>query len=194
MASSAATKIESELHGYCEEIERIAGDARKLCEGLSDAQFNWTPGPGRWSIAQCMTHLNVVNRIDLPMIAAEIEKAKMAGKFESGPFRYGFLSKWFVRFMDAPAKTKTKAPKTYVPPAEAPCQQTLDEFIAHHNRLTELVKRANGVDLRRVKVPSPVGKWLKFPLGQRFALILSHDRRHLWQVNEVRKEATFPTL
>src|ERR1700736_6511873 len=91
MASSSPSKIESELHGYCEEIERIAGDARKL-EGLSDTQFNWIPAPGCWSIAQCMSHLNVVTAIDLPMIAAEIEKAKVAGKFESGPYRYGFVS------------------------------------------------------------------------------------------------------
>jgi hypothetical protein len=192
MASSAPAKIESELHGYCEEIERIAREARELCQGLSDAQFNWTPAPGRWSIAQCMTHLNVVTTIDLPLIAAEIEKAKVAGKFESGPFRYGFFFRWFVRFMDAPAKRKVKAPKTYVPPPEAPCQKTLDQFLAHHQRLAELVKRSNGLDLRRVKAPSPVGKWLKFPLGQRFALILSHDRRHLWQANQVRKEPSFP--
>ena len=193
MASSAPAKMESELRGYCEEIERIEREARELCEGLSDAQFNWSPAPGRWSIAQCMTHLNVVTTIDLPLIAAEIEKAKMAGKFELGPFRYGFFFRWFVRFMDAPAKTKVRVPKAYVPPPEAPCQKTLDQFLAHHDRLAELVKRSNGLDLR-VKVPSPVGKWIKFPLGQRFALVLSHDRRHLWQISQVRKEPGFPIL
>jgi hypothetical protein len=182
----------SELEAYRQEIARIQGEAQTLCGGFSDAQFNWTPAPGRWSIAQCMTHLNVVTAIDLPQIAAEIEKAKVAGKFESGPFRYGFFSKWFVRYMDAPAKSKVKAPRTYVPPPEAPRQKTLEEFISHHDRLAELVKRADGLDLRRVKVPTPIGKWVKFPLGQRFALILSHDRRHLWQANQVHKDPAFP--
>ena len=33
---------------------------------------------------------------------------------------------------------------------------------------------------------------VQMPLGARFALIGAHDRRHLWQAEQVREHADFP--
>jgi hypothetical protein len=59
--------------------------------------------------------------------------------------------------------------------------------------MLELVSQANGLDLERIKVASPAGP-VKFPLGQRIALLAAHDRRHLWQAWEVRKDRGFPII
>jgi hypothetical protein len=55
----------------------------------------------------------------------------------------------------------------------------------------EVIAKANGLDLARIKVPSPAGPF-KFGLGQRIALLAAHDRRHLWQAWQVRKNRAFP--
>ena len=44
------------------------------------------------------------------------------------------------------------------------------------------------VDLVRVKTPLIQPKWAKMPLGARFALLTTHDRRHLWQAEQVRSQ------
>ncbi len=48
--------------------------------------------------------------------------------------------------------------------------------------------RAEGIDLARVKVRSPVLWLLRLSLGQWFALIAGHQKRHLWQAGQVKRE------
>ena len=38
------------------EIEANVSHMESLTHGLSEGQFNWRPEPGRWSIAECITH------------------------------------------------------------------------------------------------------------------------------------------
>ena len=58
-----------------EAIDRNLAGAQDVTLGLSREQFNWRMEPGRWSIAQCLTHLNIVNSKDL----GSIEEAIAAG-------------------------------------------------------------------------------------------------------------------
>ncbi len=46
--------------------------------------------------------------------------------------------------------------------------------------------RADGLDLARVRVISPVSRCFRLPLGAYFAFVMAHDRRHLWQARQVR--------
>jgi len=180
-----------ELRDYYEQIENIKEDAQELTAILNDAQFNWRPSPKQWSISECLAHLNVVNSKDLPVISAEIERGRKAGITAPGPFRYGAFSKWFVRFMDAPPKFKVRAPKIYLPPAGHQKDEVIPEFLRIHSEILDVLVKANGLDLARLKVPSPAGPF-QFGLGQRLALIAAHDRRHLWQAWQVRKHPEFP--
>ncbi len=180
-----------ELRDYYEQIENIQEDAQELTAPLDDTQFNWRPSPKRWSISECLAHLNVADGLDLKMLSEEVDRGRAAGLTAHGPFRYGFFSRWFVGFMDAPPKFKVKAPKIYSPPSGHLKDKVVPEFLSIHDRMLELAVKANGLDLARIKVPSPVGP-VKFSLGQRFALLAAHDRRHLWQAWQVRKNRGFP--
>jgi hypothetical protein len=157
-----------ELRDCYEQIENIAEDARELTAPLDDAQFNWRPSRKQWSISECLAHLNVSNGRDLPVLSEAIERGRAAGLTGSGPFRYGAFSRWFVGFMDAPPKFRVKAPKIYLPATGLAKDNVVPEFLSIHRRLLELLMKANGLDLARIKVPSPAGPF-KFGLGQRLA-------------------------
>jgi hypothetical protein len=45
--------------------------------------------------------------------------------------------------------------------------------------LTELIQKADGLDLARAKTPWPF-KWIKMPLGALLTHMTTHDRRHLY--------------
>lgn len=195
MASSGASHssgLIEELKDYCDQIDDIREDAEELSAPLSNRQFNWRSGAGHWSISECLTHLNVVDAQDIPSLVVEIERARKAGLLANGPFRYGWLSRKFVQMNEPPVKLKVKAPKLYVPPPNRPKDQVMSEFLSIHDRLKELIGNSNGLDLARIKVGTPISKFVKFSLGQRFALITAHDRRHLWQAWQVRKHPGFP--
>jgi hypothetical protein len=182
-----------ELRDYYEQIENINEDVQELTAPLDDPQFNWRPGPKQWSISECLAHLNVVNGPDLTVLSREIERGRSAGLTGPGPFRYGSFSRWFVGFMDAPPKFRVSAPKVYLPPAGHLKDKVVPEFLSIQDGILELLSKANGLDLARIKVPSPAGPF-KLSLGQRFALLAAHDRRHLWQAWQVRKNKNFPVL
>jgi hypothetical protein len=50
------------------------------------------------------------------------------------------------------------------------------------------VRQANGLDLSRVRVVSPLTSLMRMSLGQCFGLLAAHERRHLWQAARVREE------
>jgi len=68
MTPSATESLVPELEDLRRQIDGIVSDAQKLTAGISDRQFNWQPEPGRWSIAQCLVHLNLAGAILAPRI------------------------------------------------------------------------------------------------------------------------------
>ena len=189
--TSVKQALIEELRDYYEQFENIKEDALELTAPLNDDQFNWRPSPTQWSISECLAHLNVLDGLDVPAIRDAVESGRAAALVGIGPFHYGFLSRNFVRFSEPPVKLKFRAPKVYRPVADQPKNNVVPAFIAIHDQLLELVSKSNGLDLARIKVGTLFPR-VKFSLGQRFALLAAHDRRHLRQGWEVRRQPNFP--
>ena len=179
------------------QFEANRARAEVLAGGLSRSAFNWRPAPGRWSIAQCLSHLVVVNGQDVGPIADTIRNAREAGITGAPPFRYGSISRWFVGSMEPPVRSRSKAPKGYEPPPEADPEKTLAEYLRINREIQEMIASSKGIDWARAKTTLPVlppvlRSIVRMPLGARFELIAAHDRRHLWQAEQVRADPNFP--
>lgn len=192
-----AMPIGEDLAILVQELDANVSHVESITSRLSREQFNWRPGTGQWSIGECIGHLNVVKAGDLAPISSAIESGRARGITGDGPFTYGSISRKFIASMDLPIKKKHKAPQVYRPPAEADPAQTVAEFRRLNAELRRLTLSANGLDLRRVKTampafPPPLRWFVKMPLGARLTVIATHDRRHLWQAEQVRNHAQFP--
>ncbi len=188
-----AEPLVKDLEDYRRQIEAVKEDARALLAGLSEAQVNWRPTAAHWSIAECLDHLTVTNRELMKPIEAAIEDARSRGLTSGGPFRYGIIGNMIVRSMEPPAKMKFKAPTMFKPRPDQSLEAVARDFFAMQDELLRLIKEANGINLARVKVTSPVTKLIKLSLGQSFGLIATHNRRHLWQARQVKENPAFPT-
>src|SRR5271163_1229294 len=122
-----------ELRDCYEQIENIKEDAGELTAALDDTQFNWRPSPKQWSISECLAHLNITYALALPALSCEVERGHAAGLTAAGPFRYGFFSRWFVGFMDAPPNFRISAPRAYLPPAGHLKDKVVPEFLSIHD-------------------------------------------------------------
>jgi hypothetical protein len=189
---SATAVLHPDLSRLDGEIRETLGHWETLVAGLSEAQFNWRPAPGRWSIAQNLAHLNTVDGLDLIPISTAIVDARSSKLTAPGPYRYGWHWRYFINSMEPPVKTKFKAPKKYVPPGDAPLGPTVAEFRRIGNALLDLIPQANGLDLARIKIRMAAAPLFRMPLGARFHLLAAHDRRHLWQARDVRNHPQFP--
>lgn len=191
-----ATRVDDslvkDLQEYRQQIEAVKEDARELIAGLSEAQFNWVRAPGHWSIAECLDHLTVTNRELIEQLKAAVSDARTRGLTGSGPFRYGMIGNMLVRSQEPPARMKFKAPTIFKPRPRQSLETTARDFFAVHDEVLRLIEDANGLNLARIKVASPVTRFFKLSLGQMFALIATHDRRHLWQARQVKVDPAFP--
>ena len=182
------------------DIETTLRDVRAAVDGwsavtdrLSSGAANWRPAPDRWSIAQCMEHLNsTTGKLLLPLRAA-VDSAR-AKRIEClGPFRYGFIGRWFLRSVAPERATRAAAPKAYLPAASAlDLVHTRREFFEIHERFAECAASADGLDLSRIRVASPAMPLLRLQLGIWLLSTASHALRHLHQAETVRNEDAFP--
>ncbi len=174
------------------QIRQAQATVREIARELTPAQMRWRPDEGSWSVGECISHLTVTVNQYLPMLDASIEKGIASGKKSKGPFRYGWFSRYMVKSMEPPPSRQLRAPKAFLPPVEIDAARVAREFLAAHDQLLDRIERAAGLDLARIKVTSPVTRWIRLSLGKGFELMATHARRHLWQAERVMQRPDFP--
>jgi len=188
----AAEPLVTDLADFLLQLDEIDADADKLIAGLTEDQFHWSPVASRWSIAQCLVHLNIMGRRYLPALDETIERANAENLASRGPFRYGFVERWIAHATEPPPGIRLRTPSSARPPDDQPIVGVSVNFRLVQDELRKRIRAANGLDLARAKVTSPFVKSLKMGLGPCFAFLLAHERRHLWQGWQVRKHQAFP--
>jgi hypothetical protein len=181
-----------ELEEYRLQFLAVIDDAKGLLSNLSNEQFNWSSQPGIWSVAQCLDHLNATGKSYGITIDKKIAEARSQQRFSKGPFHRSWLDKFFVGVIEPPVKLKVKAPKQFAPQADKPMEMVVAEFMLQQEQFIKRLQNANGLDLTRLKVASPVTKLLRMTLLGVFGLVLAHERRHLWQAHQILQQANFP--
>ncbi len=181
-----------ELDAFRAQFEQLAADADALLSPLSDAQFFWRPPSGGWSCAQCVEHLNLAARTYLPSLDEGIASAIKAGQYGTGPFRYNWLGRFLVSIVSPPPRFRVKAPSGIRPPADRERGQIMAAFRAYQVQFVDRLRQADGLDLAKARVDSPLTPWLKLPLGSGFAVAIAHEQRHLWQARRLTESPEFP--
>lgn len=179
---------------WLEQLDRIEADARHLSDSLSDAQFAWRPGVGRWSVGECLDHLAITTGLTLGSIRPALERGRVESITGAPPFKYGVLGGWFVRVMEKPGKRGIPAPQNFVPPSGVPKPQVMAAFFAAQQKLRNSITAAEGLALDRIKAPSSAKNsgWVRLNLAAWFASTLAHERRHLAQARAVVGQPGFP--
>jgi hypothetical protein len=172
------------------EIADAEADARALTAGLTDAQANWQPGGGTgWSVAQCLDHLAISNRVYTDHFLPVAERAAAAAFTALSPTAIG---RWFVRSLEPPPRQKTRTFKNLVPPSSLPLAEALAHYLASHEPYRRLVGLAALRDPNRVVAANPFIGMVRMRLSTALLVIPAHDRRHLWQARQVLAAPDFP--
>jgi len=184
------------LRRYLDELAAIRRDADALTAGISDAQFAWRPEPDRWSIGQIVSHLRATGGSYVASLRPALATARERGMTDRGDFRPGLIGGMMVRSMEPPPRMRFKAPRIWRPAegegSRLDRERELAGWRALHDDFEALIRAAVGLDLRRVRIASPAAKLMRISAGDALALLLAHERRHLWQMRGVREHAGFP--
>ncbi|MEO8369250.1 MAG: DinB family protein [Candidatus Solibacter sp.] len=175
-----------QLEDYRQQFERIASEAKILTAGLTEAQFNWRPASGGWSIEECLAHLTAVGTAGMETLERAVEQGRAKGLTGTGPFDIPAWERFILRETEPPVRHEMKSPGRFRPIHGQPITGVLPTFLQLQRQFTIQLELADGLDLRRVKVPTAITSLLKLSLGGTLALALAHERRHMAQARRVR--------
>jgi hypothetical protein len=180
--------MNAEIEGYLDQLLSLRQDAPGIIARLSDQQANWRPTPQRWSIAECLGHLNQSARESTRRVDEAIASGRANGLTASGPFSYPLWERLFVQSLEPPPSPRVRTTAALRPVRDANPADVLREFLDWQDQFAERLRQADGLDLQWVRVKSPVLSWLRYSLGTAFRAFLAHERRHVWQARQVRQE------
>jgi len=161
--------------------------AQELLGGLTAEQLTKRPDRTKWGIAECVVHLNMTASDHLPLITAAIQRGREAKLFGRGPFDLGILGPLLMR---ATADIRVPAPRKVAHPVPiGDASRLLSDFMHVQDEWTRLIKEAEGLNLEKIKIRSPYYfGLLRTRLCANFSWLIAHQRRHLLQAENVKKQ------
>ena len=185
----------SQLSTWLEALHTVRQDSEILVRGMTDAQFNWRPAEGKWSVGECFNHLAIATGLMLEKAVPAIERGRVEGLIGTPPFRYRMMGGWFVRMMETPpGKRPMPTPKNFVPPSGVPRDEVMARYLAVLGELRHAIERSQGLALDKLRIGSAGtgGSWLKFNLAAWYAATIAHLKRHYAQAVRVTRSPGFP--
>jgi len=192
-SGSGADMLPADLQRILDDVNDTDRVAERLAASCTDEQFHWRPRGGTgWSIAECLDHLATINAFYVKAIQPGVDRARTRGWARQGPLKPGFFGALFINSLEPPVKRRLRAPRGMQPRAAKGRDEILADYRAAHDAVRRLIMDAAEIDANRARYRNPFLKVLNFRVSTGLGVIAAHDRRHLWQAEQVRQAAGYP--
>lgn len=183
-----------QLRGYADAYRDARATLHSFVDGLTDEAFNWKPDAKRWSVGECIVHLNKIAKGYLPLFREAVEARAAVGE---GPFTYGFVTRKFTDAVRPGSRPIPTGGGMKPPPAEGTRSaidkaRAVERFDTDIDAYLEVIEASEGLDLARIKVRSPFLPLLRLPLGGMLDAMGLHAIRHVQQAERVTRLDDFP--
>jgi hypothetical protein len=163
----------------------------RLAESLAHELWNVRTDPGRWSVAECVDHLNKTSEAYLPQLRMVIREgggartlAQRERRFRRDPVG------WLLSVtMPPPVRyIRMKTARPFAPTGLIPPPELVARFRELQQEQVGLLEAADGLPLHRLRILSPFDARLRYNLYSCFVILPRHQHRHLWQAERVAEE------
>lgn len=170
------------------ELQAAREELLKEVEGLSQAQADWRPGDGEWSIGEILHHVTLGEIATGKLTTKLVREAEVAGKL--APYPPDLTG--FAPIPRPQPGRPTGAPPHILPETGQPIGQLLAELRSTRARTRQSIERLGSVDPRPLTWEHVTFGVLD--LGQWWKLILTHDRMHLEQIRAAKAAPGFARM
>jgi uncharacterized damage-inducible protein DinB len=163
----------------------------EVTTGLSDAQWRFKPAPDRWSIAENLEHMVMVQERILGPVREQLAQAPAPPADRD----YEQVDRIVIEKIPDRSR-KAKAPDHIAPTGQWSLPAALDRLARNYERLAGFVESTP--DLREHVLESPPLRFVtngEFETmdGYQWALVVAaHDQRHVSQILEVQADPNYP--
>ncbi|HEX6105777.1 MAG TPA: DinB family protein [Gemmatimonadales bacterium] len=180
------------MHPQLEAIARefTAAEQRllRLAGSLPGHWWVRRPDPSRWSVAECVAHLNLSAEAYLPVIQAGLDRARRIGGPPPRRYRRDPVGWLLWRTMGPPVRFRVRTTAGFLPPAPDSAEGLVEAFSSLQTRQQDALRAADGLPLGRVRIVSPFDPRVRYNLYSCLTILPRHQHRHLWQAERVLEE------
>ncbi|MDN5204425.1 DinB family protein [Fulvivirgaceae bacterium BMA10] len=197
----AKQKIELFLAQQKQDTMEIIGFVKSELQQMDETLLLKKPSPGKWSIIECLEHLNITGRLYIPQMEERMISGEKLNSNGSSFYSSGFMGSWSIKSMkpleNGKIKSSMKTFKSFEPKLKDESGQEvrriIDEFQEQQNRLLEVIRKSREMNLNKNKITSALGKILRFRLGDAIAFLIAHNQRHILQIKKTLNALEFST-
>lgn len=179
--------LPNELQKLEDEFRDMKKDAGEFLSKLSEKEFNRRPAGNGWSVAECIDHLIVTGCDYCDKFEEGLKKLARKNHRRTGEMKYSWIGAKFIGNVEPPVKRKFKSPSKWRPDSNIDKAKATAAYLQLQDRWIDLVNRSAEWDLTKVKLPSPAVDWIKFSALVTLAINSAHQRRHLVQAKNAKK-------
>ncbi len=167
-----------------DELRATTATLHRIADPLDDGNWRRRPAEGRWSVAECVEHLNMSSRALIPRIRDAAREGRARG-LTTPTLRLDPMGWFLVRSLEPPPKSRFKTNESFTPPSIEPKATVVTNYEALQGELVGLLPELDGLSLTKIKITSPFSSRVKYNLWSALRVTAAHQRRHLWQAEQV---------
>ena len=163
-----------------------------LTNRLTKEQFAFKAEPAKWSVGECIEHLNLSMHAYLKFMNPVIRKTDLKA---SGDYAQGtIMGRIMLKALRKPGR-RYPAPRSFTPNKnELNPDKVRSNFEKQITRLRQALEDSEGLAIGQITMPWPVFRFIKISLAQAFELQILHNDRHFKQAEQVIQHVDFPRL
>ena len=166
-------------------FEETADNLKDNIQGLNEDQMSYKPAEDRWSVAQCVEHIIMVEGSLFDMTKQLLEQPPNPERKEEV---VATDEKLIAGITDR--SKKFKAPEAVQPTGKyTDPEEAIKDFKAQREQILDYLKNISVEELRNHIGDTPGGPADAY---QSFLFIAGHTARHTLQIEEVKENAGFP--
>jgi len=159
-------------------------DLRAAVELTPLALREQPPAPNRWSVAQVLQHLTLIESRIVPLVRKLVSGARAAGLGPEMETSAILNPRHAAKIADR--SLRVTAPEETQPPSDVDAASALSALDASRQALRDAVIAGDGLALSEVKYPHPVLGEIN--LYQWILFVGSHEVRHTAQIREIAEQ------
>ena len=180
-----------QLKKIVDELEHAEARLDRLADTVAEDRWGKRSDPLRWSVAECVAHLNLTSAAYIPRIQKAIEQARQLPASSDRKYKRDPIG-WLFGVMVGPLPSigkarigRVKTTPAFVPTGNLPKQDLLAEFKRLQIDLANMARESDGLAIDKISITSPFGEKIHYNCYSAFVLLPRHEERHIQQAELV---------
>jgi hypothetical protein len=179
----------TQLDDIVAQFERAQQRLHGVVAAVPDERWSRRADPARWSVAECVAHLNLTGQTYIPLLQGALAEARAVGGDPPRRYRMDPMG-WLVSRFVGPVPrgrgwARARTIPAFVPSGDLPRATVLAEFDRLQAEQIALARAADGLPLGRVRITSPFNAKARYNAYAAFVILPRHQERHINQAEWV---------